>query len=73
MAQFHAAPLKSSFMIMAIFGFFISVFYVDNLLGNTWAIAFATVFLVMIISAIVSMTHAPVQDYDVEAHRMKKN
>ncbi len=71
--SFHAVPLKSSFMILSIFGFFISVFYVNNILGDTWAIAFGFVFLLMFVSSIVSMTHAPIQDYDFEAHRQKKN
>jgi hypothetical protein len=58
-------------MILSIFGFLISIFYVDNILGNTWAIAFAMVFLIMIVSGLVSMVYAPIQDYDKPEHRKK--
>lgn len=54
------APLNSAFMITAILGFLISVIYVRKL-SLTWAVAFAIVFFVMIIAALISMMQAPVR------------
>jgi hypothetical protein len=68
---FQAVPLKHSFMILSIFGFLISVFYIDNILGVSWAVAFASVFFMMFVSSIVSMINAPVQDYDKPENRVK--
>lgn len=54
------APLNASFMLTAILGFLISVVYVRKI-DISWATAFAIVFLIMIIAALISMVNAPVQ------------
>jgi len=54
-------PLKSSFMITAIVGFFISVYYVMSL-SKTWGFAFALFFVTMFIASLISMTFAPIPE-----------
>ena len=54
------APLNASFMLTAILGFLISVMYVSKI-DLSWATAFAIVFLIMIIAALISMVKAPVR------------
>ena len=54
------APLNASFMVTAILGLLISVMYVRKL-SPTWAFAFSLVFIIMIISALISMVQAPVK------------
>jgi uncharacterized protein YacL len=54
------APLNASFMVTAILGLLISVVYVRKL-SLTWAFAFSIVFIIMIISALISMVQAPVK------------
>jgi hypothetical protein len=53
-----AAPLKASFMLTAMLGFLISVVYVRKI-DLSWAVAFAVVFFVMIIAALIAMVQAP--------------
>jgi len=53
------APLNASFMVSAILGFLISVIYVRKI-DVSWATAFAIVFLIMIVAALISMVKAPV-------------
>ncbi len=52
------APLNASFMLTAILGFLISAVYVRKI-SPTWAFAFGIVFMMMIISALISMIQAP--------------
>ena len=52
------APLNASFMLTAILGLLISIFYVRKI-SPTWAFAFGLVFVIMIISALISMIQAP--------------
>lgn len=52
------APLNASFMLTAMLGFLISVVYVRKI-DMTWAFAFAVIFLIMIIAALISMVQAP--------------
>ncbi len=54
------APLNASFMLTAILGFLISVIYVRKI-DISWATAFAIVFFIMIIAALISMVKAPVR------------
>ena len=60
MAVVKPAPLNASFMVTAILGLLISVMYVRKL-SVSWAFAFSIVFIIMIISALISMIQAPVK------------
>jgi hypothetical protein len=55
------APLNTSFMIVGILGFIISLVYIYPKLDPSWGFAFAVVFFAMIISALISMARAPPQ------------
>ena len=57
--KWHAAPLKGSFMISAILGFFISAYWV-YLQSPNFGIAFMMIFALMFIASLVSMTKAPI-------------
>lgn len=54
-------PLKSSFMVTSIVGFFVSVYYVMSL-SKTWGFTFALFFTMMFIASLISMTFAPVAE-----------
>ncbi|MBN1377561.1 hypothetical protein JW949_04500 [Candidatus Woesearchaeota archaeon] len=54
-------PLKSSFMFFSIIGFFISSFYIINY-SLDWGFAFASAFVIMFISSVVSMSRVPIGD-----------
>jgi len=51
------APLKGSFMVVAIAGFFITMMLVDDL---SWKFTFMIFFSTMFIASMISTTHAPV-------------
>ncbi len=53
------APLKGSFMILAIIGFIISAYLVYTK-SQDYGIAFMIVFALMFIASLISMTKAPV-------------
>jgi|ETN02SMinimDraft_4_1059925.scaffolds.fasta_scaffold142237_2 hypothetical protein len=53
-------PLKASFMIISIVGFLLSVYLVDNVWPQM-AFAFATVFVLMFIAALISMSKVPIK------------
>lgn len=55
--KWHAVPLKGSFMLISILGFFITIYLVQNL---SYKIAFALVFAAMFIASVISMTKAPI-------------
>ena len=57
---FKPAPLNSAFMAMSIIGFLFSVIYVWSI-SMRWGFAFAVVFAVMFIAAMISMTYAPLE------------
>lgn len=57
--KWHAVPLKSSFMVLAILGFLISAYVVYPQSAN-YGITFMVIFGIMLVAAIVSMTKAPV-------------
>ncbi|RLE47118.1 hypothetical protein DRJ22_00130 [Candidatus Woesearchaeota archaeon] len=48
-------PLKASFMLFSIIGFFVSILYVPEF-SKTWAFAFALLFSLMFIASLLSMT-----------------
>ena len=58
---FKPAPLNSAFMAMSILGFLFSVVYLWPR-SMQWAFAFAVVFAVMFIAAMISMTYGPAEE-----------
>jgi len=54
------APLKSSFMLMSMLGFLISIIYSERI-GADWAFALGFVFAIMFVAAIIAMTQAPIE------------
>ena len=59
MHKWRAAPLKSSYMLISILGFFITAYIIYPRSAN-FGIASMLVFVLMFIASIVSMTKAPV-------------
>ena len=55
--KWHPTPLKGSFMVISILGFFITIYLIKDLNYKT---AFLLVFIAMFIAAIISMTQAPI-------------
>lgn len=58
-SHWHAVPLKGSFMVTAILGFFISYYYVYPVSINM-GIACIIIFVLMFLASVVSMTKAPI-------------
>ncbi|MAG60680.1 hypothetical protein CL619_02730 [archaeon] len=58
--RWHAVPLSASFMVTAILGFVISVYWVYPQ-STKFGFAFGLVFVLMFIASLISMTKAPVQ------------
>ncbi len=58
--KWKAAPLKGSFMVLSIIGFFISAYIVFPLTFN-FGIALMLIFAAMFISSLVSMSKAPLK------------
>ena len=52
------APLKGSFMAVAIIGFLISAYLIKDL---SWKVTMLIFFATMFIAAFISMTYAPVE------------
>ena len=64
-SRWHAAPLKSSFMLIAIMGFLISAYYVYTLpyeQSTSYGFSFMLVFTAMFVASLISMTKAPVSE-----------
>jgi hypothetical protein len=57
--KWHAVPLKGSFMVSAILGFFISLYYVYPQ-SVSYGFAFMVVFAAMFVASLISMTKAPI-------------
>lgn len=57
---FKPAPLKNSFMVASIIGFFVSVVYISKF-SETWAFTFALMFVLMFIASMISMTYSPTE------------
>ena len=57
------APLPSSFMLVSMLGFmFVTIYTAQGKLSETWGFAFGTVFAVMFIASMISMTYAPIEE-----------
>ena len=59
--EWHAAPLKGSFMATAILGFLVSAYWVLPRSPN-FGITFMVVFGMMFIASLISMTKGPIVD-----------
>ena len=59
--KWHAAPLKGSFMVISMLGFFISAYLIYPKSIN-YGITFMIIFTLMFIASLISMTKAPVVD-----------
>jgi len=59
-------PAPGSFFLMGMFGFVISAYLTaSGLLDASWGFAFSLTFLLMFISAVVSITPSDDMDYEV--------
>ena len=57
--KWHAVPLKGSFMLTAMLGFLISVYWVyPN--NKSYVFTFLLVFAAMFVASLISMTKAPI-------------
>ena len=59
--KWHAAPLKGSFMVIAIIGFLLSIYIVYDYSTN-FAVALMLIFTAMFVASLISMTKAPIID-----------
>ncbi len=57
--KWHAAPLKGSFMVTAMLGLLISIYYVFPQNAN-FGFTFMIIFAAMFVASLISMTKAPV-------------
>ncbi len=70
--RLKAAPLSSSYMLVSMFGFVVSVLVIMNL-SRPWGITFALIFALMFIASMISMTHAPaLEALEITFKRKKK-
>ncbi|PIN75146.1 hypothetical protein COV17_04315 [Candidatus Woesearchaeota archaeon CG10_big_fil_rev_8_21_14_0_10_36_11] len=58
--KWRIAPLKGSFMVLAIIGFFFSAYLIYPTSVN-YGIAFMLVFVAMFAASLISMAHAPIR------------
>ncbi|MFC1722661.1 hypothetical protein ACFL0V_00830 [Nanoarchaeota archaeon] len=59
--MYKVAPLKSSFMLVAMLGFMVSVVYTAwGRLDSTWGFTLGLMFAIMFLAALRSMTLAPI-------------
>jgi nicotinamide riboside transporter PnuC len=57
------APLKSSFMLISMLGFMVSVVYTSyGTINETWGFTFGLVFAMMFVASLISMTNAPYEE-----------
>lgn len=57
MMAFKAAPISTSFLVAALVGIILSIFWIPQY-SASWAFAFGLLFLMMIVAAFISMTKA---------------
>jgi len=60
--MFKVAPLHSSFMLVSMFGFIFSVFFLTHPIFKTWAWTFMIAFVIMFIASMISMSKASVDN-----------
>ncbi len=73
----NIAPLKGSFMIASILGILISFFYILPR-NDTWGFLLCSLFVIMFIASIISMTYGPDEamlhrGHEIERKRNKKS
>ena len=68
MAKFKVVPLSGTFMVTAIVGFLVSMLFVFKM-SPTWGITLMIFFAVMVISALISMTKAPVSEKEFRKNK----
>jgi hypothetical protein len=59
--RWHAVPLSGAFMLTAILGFFVSLYWVYPQ-SVKFGFSFMLVFVLMFIASLISMTKAPIKD-----------
>ena len=59
MKEMNVAPLSAGFMLTAIVGFLVSVFFVVPQLSQRWGFTLVLFFVLMFVASIISMTYAP--------------
>jgi hypothetical protein len=64
--MFKTAPLPSSFMLISMFGFILTAFFLNDPLLKDWAWSFMIVFIVMFISSIISISNTPLEPSHLE-------
>jgi hypothetical protein len=67
--RYKVAPLPGSMMVMSIIGFILSY----NIFKSypSWGFAFMIVFAIMFISTIISMTYAPIENFNFKKENIK--
>jgi len=70
--KFKAAPLDSTFMLVSIIGFFISLFYIMPEISLSWGFTFTIFFLAMFGASIISMTKADTSPDAIDSLAIKK-
>ena len=58
--HYKVAPLSSGYMATSIIGILASFMFVYPVFSEAWGTAFGVVFIIMLISSVISMTNAPV-------------
>lgn len=57
--RWQAAPLKASFMVLAVLGFLITTYLIVPISFN-FGVAFMVLFIIMFIASLISMSKEPV-------------
>jgi len=61
MKELNVAPLSAGFMLTAIVGFLISIFFVVPQLSLKWGFTLVLFFVLMFVASVISMTYAPTE------------
>lgn len=59
------APLKGSFMLISIIGFFVSAIAVYDI-SPSFGFAFSLIFVLMFVASLISMTYGPIPEKDLK-------
>ena len=65
----EVVPLKSSFMLTSIVGFFVSIYFVMDI-SKTWGFTFALFFGMMFIASMISMVFAPISEKSSKKNKL---
>ena len=61
MKELNVAPLSAGFMLTALGGFLIAIFYVVPQLYLKWGFTLVLFFVLMFVASVISMTYAPTE------------